>query len=385
MSVPEVAIVGAGPVGLALALALRQNGIACQLLDARTCGALRDDRRVLALSHGSRQVLERLGAWNGLGATPIATIHVSQQGGLGRSLLTAAEEGLPALGYVADAGALGTALASACDAAGLAVQHQTRVERTELRPGAAVLHCSTPLGRDEASAGLVAWAEGAIDQRADVRAEVAGRDYGQQAIAATVATHPPHGNRAFERFMPSGPIALLPHGKDYALVLSAAREDAAALLALDDAAFLSRLQQAFGGRLNFSAIGERVAFPLGLRYRRKPVGDRAVWLGNAAQTLHPVAGQGFNLALRDVSELARLLRDHAGDCGDAALLARYAAARRLDRRGVIGFTDSLIHLFAGANPLLHHGRGAGLLLLDLLPAARSFVARRMIFGARAWP
>ena len=161
-------------------------------------------------------------------------------------------------------------------------------------------------------------------------------------------------------------------------------DESAGLLALDDCDFLARLNSAFSGRHSFFSASERSAFPLGLRYRQTPVAERCVWLGNAAQTLHPVAGQGFNLALRDVSQLVRLLQDKPTDCGGALLLARHAAARKLDRHGAIGFTDGLIRLFGVRNNWAGHARGAGLLALDLLPAARRFLAQRMIFGARGW-
>jgi 2-octaprenyl-6-methoxyphenol hydroxylase len=184
--------------------------------------------------------------------------------------------------------------------------------------------------------------------------------------------------------MASGPVALLPQGNRFALVWTVPGDICAGLLALDEQDFLSQLHDIFSGRFEFTEVGERSAFPLGLRFRESPVGDRAVWLGNAAQTLHPVAGQGFNLALRDVAQLARLLREGAPDCGSAVLLARHAAARRLDRRSTIGFTDGLVRLFGIREALAGHARGAALLALDLMPAARRFLARRMIYGARGW-
>lgn len=377
----RVAIIGAGPAGLALGLSLAQANIDCRIIDARPRGAASHDRRVLALSHGSRQALERLDAWPAQAATPIASIHVSQKGSLGRSLIRADEENLPALGYVIDAGALSARLADACAGKGIVVQHEARVDAIEAQGKSARLQCSTTDGMRGMEASLVACAEGAIGGDAGI----ARRDYAQQAIVATVQPREPHRHRAWERFTPTGPIALLPHAGGFAVVWTVADDAAAALLGLDDAAFLARLEQAFGGRFGFVSAGERIAFPLGLRYRQEPVGARMAWLGNAAQTLHPVAGQGFNLALRDVSTLAALLRGHDGDPGDAALLARYAAARRLDRGATMAFTDALIRIFAGDNAVLRHARGAALALLDLLPPARSFLARRMIFGARAWP
>jgi 2-octaprenyl-6-methoxyphenol hydroxylase len=375
-----VTIVGGGPVGLALALHLQQAGIGCAVLDARPDGALQADRRVLALSHGSRQILERVGAWRSLDATPIAAIHVSQQGRFGRTLIRARDAGVPALGYVAEAGKVGVALAQACADAGVAVLHETRILGAESRADRALLRIAEAQGETAREAQLIAWAEGAVSgMNESVR-----RDYRQQAIVATLQTRQPSGNVAYERFMASGPVALLPQGNRFALVWTVPGDICAGLLALDEQDFLSQLHDIFSGRLEFTEVGERSAFPLGLRFRESPVGNRAVWLGNAAQTLHPVAGQGFNLALRDVAQLARLLREGASDCGSAVLLARHAAARRLDRRSTIGFTDGLVRLFGIREALAGHARGAALLALDLMPAARRFLARRMIYGARGW-
>jgi 2-octaprenyl-6-methoxyphenol hydroxylase len=357
----SVAIVGGGPAGMALALAFHHHGIAAEIFDARARGAARGDKRILALSYGARQILERIGAWHGIPATAIATIHVSQRGRLGRTVIRAEEEEVPALGYVLAASELAVALDQAVAAAGVVYHEHRKVDASET-----------------AGFALTAWAEGAV---ADTDAVV--RDYGQHAVLCTAATREPHRHIAWERFTPDGPLALLPFGNEYAVVLTCAAGEAPQLVALDDAAFLARLQSRFGTRLAFTAVGPRVTYALGLRYRDDVTAERQVWIGNAAQTLHPVAGQGFNLALRDIWDLARTLAD-AADPGDAALLARYAADRRLDRRGAIGFTDTLVRTFSNDFAPLAHARGAGLLALDLLPPARSFVARRMMFGARSW-
>jgi 2-octaprenyl-6-methoxyphenol hydroxylase len=360
-----VAIVGGGPAGMALALALHRHGIAAEIFDARERGTAKNDKRILALSAGSRQILERLGAWHGIPATAIATIHVSQRGRLGRTRIAAGEQGVPALGYVLAASDLAAVLDAAVAAAGIAYRENEKVSAGET-----------------AAFPLTAWAEGAV---ADADAIV--HDYGQHAVLCTAATREPHRHVAWERFTADGPLALLPYGtnegNEYAVVYTCAAEQAPQLAALDDTAFRARLQAQFGTRLTFTAVGPRAGYALGLRYRRDIVGERQVWVGNAAQTLHPVAGQGFNLALRDIWELARTLAD-AVDPGDATLLARYAASRRLDRRGAIGFTDTLVRAFSNDFAPLAHARGAGLLALDLLPPARSFVARRMMYGARAW-
>jgi 2-octaprenyl-6-methoxyphenol hydroxylase len=178
---------------------------------------------------------------------------------------------------------------------------------------------------------------------------------------------------------------VLPYGQACAIVHTASPEHADQLLDDHDDAYLGRLQRHFGQRLRFSAVSDRARFPLLLRYRPNPVGERTLWLGNAAQTLHPVAGQGFNLALRDVWACAQTLLRNPGDPGQPATLAAYAQARQLDRSGTIRFTDGLVRLFSNNNPLLKHARGAGLFALDLLPGPRHFIAKRMMFGARAWP
>jgi 2-octaprenyl-6-methoxyphenol hydroxylase len=347
---------------MALGLALKLHGINAEIFEARERAAVRRDPRVLALSDGARQILDWLGVWSGLPATPIETIHISQRGGFGRTLLRAGEMEVKALGWVLPAADLIAALDAALDASGIVYRDKTRV-------GAG----------DTAHFKLTAFAEGAVDPAAGTR-----RDYAQHAVLCDVRVAAPHRNVAWERFTNEGPVALLPLGDGYSVVLTCADDVLGEIMSLDDAAFLARLQQRFGTRHRFTETTSRVAYPLGLRYRQDPAGERQVWLGNAAQTLHPVAGQGFNLALRDIWELAQ----HAGgaaDPGAPEVLAAYAGGRRTDRRGAIAFTDLLIDGFASDFAPIRHVRGAGLLALDLVPALRNFVAKRMIFGARAWP
>ena len=360
---------------MSLALALHKQGIAAEIFDARGRGAGLNDSRILALSHGTRQTLEWLGAWQGIDATPIRTIHVSQRGHLGRSVISAEQEVIPALGYVCSAHELYTTLDKAVKAANIGYRDNSRIEAVN----AEAQHVNFLAGGENCRAQLVAYAEGVVDNATDIKS----RDYDQHAVTTIVtASEAPQG-RAWERFTAKGPIALLPFGQAFALVQTCSPEAAGALTAMPAKDFLTQLQDCFGQRLRFTGVGPRHSFPLGLRYRHEAVAERQVWLGNAAQTLHPVAGQGFNLALRDVRELARTLVN-AGDSGAPDLLQRYASKRRLDRHSTIGFTDTLVRLFSNDNPLLGHACGAGLLGLDLLPAARSFLARRMMFGARAW-
>jgi 2-octaprenyl-6-methoxyphenol hydroxylase len=345
---------------MALALALKLHGVTAEIFEARDRAAVRRDARVLAISEGGRQILDWLGVWSGLSATPIETINISQRGGFGRSHLRAAEFDLKALGWVLPASDLIAALDAAVARAGIVFHENKKV-------GAG----------DTAHFALTAFAEGAVDAGVGIV-----RDYAQHAVLCSVDVAEPHRNVAWERFTSEGPVALLPLGERYAVVLTCADAALAEVKALEDAAFLALLQQRFGSRHRFTAASPRSSYPLGLRYRWKPVGERQVWLGNAAQTLHPVAGQGFNVGLRDIWELASRA-GAAADPGAPAVLAAYARGRRLDRVGAIRFTDLLVDAFACAP--LKHARGAGLLALDLLPHLRSFVARRMIFGARAWP
>ncbi|WP_297364661.1 FAD-dependent monooxygenase [Thauera sp.] len=425
--VHDLLIVGAGPVGLALALALKDAGLDIVLADARAREAVTKDPRDLALAHGTRLTLQRLGVWNGLPHTAIEHIHISHQGGLGRTLIDATEHDLPALGYVASAGALAAALRKAVDAAGIPVFDETEI--TNLAAGEDdVIASLAGAGRSAPTlrARLAACAEGGL-RAGDPN--VVEHDYGQHALIADVQVAGGHRHTAFERFTPQGPVALLPKGEGYALVHVARPDTADELLTLDDAAYLARLQAHIGGRARLTGVGARLRYPLVLRYRRWTIAQRTVWLGNAAQTLHPVAGQGFNLALRDVwaladtllkqreADLAAVSRPRPGgaastggdtessagestgtteadgpkpepaafDPGRPEILAAYARARGLDRLGTIRFTDTLVRVFSNDFGALRHARGAALCALDLISPLRNFVARRMMFGARAWP
>lgn len=377
----RIAIIGAGPLGLAAALALHRHGHSVQVFDARPAGAAERDNRTLALSHGSRELLELLGAWPAAQATAIEHILVSQQGGGGRTRIEAAEHRLPALGYVVAARHLASSLRQRVEAAAIPVHHGIRVGACEASGEHIRLALETEQGEQtQARARLALRCEGFIPAEEAARQ----RDYDQHALICLATPAAPHGKLAHERFTARGPIALLPCGNQYAVVWTVPADTATPLMDASDADWISAINEALGGLARITSIHERAHHPLGLRMRREITAARSVWLGNAAQTLHPVAGQGFNLALRDIWELADTLIG-AEDPGQPALLARYAARRRLDREGAAGFTDLLVRGFSNDSPLLTHLRGAGLIALDAFPPLRRFITKRMIYGARAWP
>jgi len=376
----DVLVVGGGPVGAALTLALRGTGLAVGLLEARAPHAAADPRPI-ALSHGSRLILERLGVWERLApATPILRIHVSQRGGFGRVELDAREARLPALGYVLDYSQLAVAFARALEAGGGAQPIRGAASVLEAEAGAAVVRFAVGGDTGRASARLLAVADGGALPVAPVRT----RDYGQATVTARVTCGAPHQNVAYERFTPEGPLAILPDGEAVALVWTTTPARAQQLCALTETGFLAQLQESFGNRLGtFKSAGSRAWYPLALKVAARTAEPRTVVLGNAAQTLHPVAGQGLNLGLRDAWELAAMLRgcDRAEIGGPRQILA-YGARRRLDRSGGILFTDTLVRLFSNEFTPLRLARGLGLAVLGAVPPARDFVVRRMTFGTR---
>ena len=379
MSHYDVVVIGGGPVGAALALDLQSASVSVALLESRQGAVEAAGVRPLALSHGSRLILERLQVWPRLKpATPIARIHVSHRGRFGRAALAAHEAHVPALGYVVDYAGLLDVLDSALCASRATVVRGARVGSIAHDDVSAHVEFTTPEGVRECIASLVVVAEGAAAV-ADVEIETI--DYGQSALTALIDTEADHKETAYERFTPQGPVALLPFGHRYALVWTQQSDDAVALERASAPEFLARLQRAFGDRVGrFLSVSARTTHPLALRVARQTTWGRAVLVGNAAQSLHPVAGQGFNLGLRDAWELGAEIKR----CGarDRGLLERYVAKRRLDRAGGVALTDGLIRVFSSDFLPLALARGAGLTLLDSLPPLKSFFVRRMMFGAR---
>ena len=374
----DIAIVGAGPVGAALAALLVPGGRTVRVLEARE-GPSRD-ARTLALSQASREFLEEAGGWPATGVTPIVDIHVSQKGGPGRTLIAAGDQGLAALGYTVAYAALEAVLERRLAGLGASVSWGTACESIALGADGATLQIA---GGGRLEARLLVLADGGVNARRIPGLAYSEKDYGQVAITGPVRTDRPHGGRAYERFTPRGPVALLPVEDRYALVWTETPDETARILALDDGAFLARLQAHFGDRAGrFVAAGPRTSFPLKLRTINSTIALRTVIAGNAAQAMHPIAGQGLNVGLRDAASLASILRaDPSGDPGAAGVLEAYRGSRRRDAGRGVAFTDLLVGAFMDDRRLPTWGRGAALTLLDLVPPARRLLADRMIHGA----
>ena len=374
----DVAIVGAGPVGATVAALLAGRGLGIEVFEARAAPS--SDARTLALSDASRERLEEARAWPAEAATPITSIHVSQRGGPGRTLITAQDQGLAALGYTVPYATLEARLAERLAATGTPVRYGRQCTGIALEPGGASLRFDDG---EAVEARLLVLADGGANAARIPGIAFVEKDYRQQAVVAAVQADRPHGGRAFERFTASGPMALLPVESRYALVWTASPTEAERLRALPEPAFLEELQSAFGDRAGrFVSAGPRSAFPLKLRWVNTPVALRTAIIGNAAQALHPIAGQGLNLGLRDAAALAAgIASTPREELGGEAMLARYRAMRQRDASRGIAFTDLLVSVFSGERRALAWARGLALTALDLFPPARRILAERMIHGA----
>jgi 2-octaprenyl-6-methoxyphenol hydroxylase len=379
----DVVIVGAGPVGGALALALADADLDVVAVDARAAGGTLRGDRSLALSHGARLIFERLAVWPRLAAvagavTPIVEIDISQAGGFGVTRLVAEEQGLPALGYVVSYRALQAAIDEA-------------LKRTRIPVRFGVTAASVAGSAADVAVALEGDA-GTLRGRLAVVADGTGtavtgiarhlRDYGQVALIAKVGMQNHHRGVAFERFTPEGPLALLPEGDHYGLVWTMTPAKAESMLAASDDAFLAALAHHFGMRVSgFARVTERRTFPLRLEFARPTVAPRSVVIGNAAQALHPIAGQGFNLGLRDAHELGQeIIRTPQEALGGDPMLTAFASRRRPDRYASIAFTHGLARIFATDAPLVRWPRGFALTLLDAVPPVKKAFTRAMLFG-----
>jgi 2-octaprenyl-6-methoxyphenol hydroxylase len=379
----EVAIVGGGMVGASLALALAGTGREVVLIEAQAPDSgthTSFDERTTALSNGARRIFATLEVWEAIAAqaAAIRRIHVSDAGHFGFARLDAAEHDLAAFGYTVGNRHLGAVLWQALQRrGGVQLWNPAQVLAVALAADGATLTVQGPAGERPLRARLVVAADGAdsmVKRAAGIPSEAT--PYDQVALVTNVRCDCSAGATAYERFTHSGPLALLPRGDGgYALIWTLPPTLLPGLLDCSEAEFCRRLQQRFGWRAGrFVQVGRRASYPLELVRARASNGPRVALIGNAAQALHPVAAQGFNLGLRDAATLAELIAG-ADDPGDAGLLAEFARRRVADRSGMIAFTDRLVRLFTDRRLPIALARDLGLLLFDLAPPAKRALSR----------
>ena len=395
MNRADIAIIGGGLVGASLALALqgqaKARGWKIVLIEPFAPGDSFQpsyDARSSALSFGTRQIYEQLGVWQEVErrAEPIRQIQVSDRGRFGSARLDAAEEGVPALGYVVENAWLGQCLWQGLDGDVVSWRCPAEVTAMQAVEGGYRLQLDDDTSLDCSLAVLADGGRSSLREQLGIH--VRHRPYDQSAVIANITPGEAHRGQAFERFTEQGPMALLPLPDNRcALVWTRLGTDAKRLVDLDERSFLAELQGVFGYRLGaLRQVGVRHLYPLALVEAQEQVRPHLVVLGNAAHSLHPIAGQGFNLSLRDVQSLAEALLAGPQQPGDLATLRGYHERQRLDQAMTIGFSDHVTRLFGTRQPLLATGRNLGLLGLDLLPPAKRWFARQaMGLGTRPDP
>ena len=377
----DVLIIGGGLIGLCSAAALGALGYRVLVAEKRAEGAAGNDRRVLALSEGSRLILNRLGIWSRMAdVTTITEIIVSDQGNPTTVALRATECDVPALGYVTPFDHLMLALMQhlrTLNHVTLRYDCEARLLDTNDRSARASLTGSSD---EQVSASLVVHAEGGSDSFAR---DDTHKDYGQWAIVTEIQTDLAQRGSAREHFTEHGPVALLPLREHHSVIWTVPESERVTFLSMHSAEFTHRLESCLGLQPDtVREMGVRAGFPLKLRKARRTVETRAIRLGNAAQQLHPVAAQGFNLGLRDVWALHECLWESPIDPGAAVHLDRYARERRQDREVSVWITDSMVEVFGSRNPLLRASRGAALTAFAKFKSLRAILAQRMMFGSR---
>lgn len=382
----NIVIVGGGPVGATLALMLGQQGINVTVLEARAKGAAYEEKRALALSSGSREMLEKIGVWQQVkpSVTNINTIHISQQGSLGRSLLKAQDHQLEALGYVVYYGALAQALDDGlkkCPSVQLI--YEAQAQKIAHHADFSTVDFQQNNIIQQLNSRLVVLADGgrSLDEIEGLTRET--KAYGHDALIAKISAELPHNGIAYERFTPNGPMALLPNGvRDFSLVWTGKSEYVAPLMQLSDAEFLEQFHAEFGDRVGkFLQVDKRMTFPLKLSKLVETDFQYLVVIGNAAQTMHPVAGQGFNVGMRDAESLAKIILATSSErLGDANMLAEYQKTRVKDTRNGLMFTDFLVNIFSNDFIGLHPLRSLGLGVFELFKPAKNFLVRKMSYG-----
>lgn len=382
----DILIVGAGLIGNCLVLALQNSGLRVAFVESNAPAQLQNSLatdKTLAISAGSRKILQALNIWVKIQnhATAIKAVHVSDQGHFGKVRLSAKKTGVNALGYVVNAGNMERCVAD------LAMRTNSKLfcpaKVINLMVGAESINVSLKQQQQEInlSTKLLIGADGgqsSVRRLLNIPQKIT--DYGQTALVTTIKTSLPHNNIAFERFTANGPLALLPINKQECSVVWTCSHETAKQLILDgEEDFIAKLQRCFGYKLGlFTLIAPRRSFPLSLRRVQTLLAERTVVIGNAANQLHPVAGQGFNLGFRDVARLAEMLieqQQNKSDIGSQSFLKKYAQVRQKDQHKIIGFTDSIVKVFSSDLPSLVLARGISLAIIDNIPVLKTIFTK----------
>jgi 2-octaprenyl-6-methoxyphenol hydroxylase len=388
----DIVIVGGGMVGATLACALSDVDCRIAIVERFPYQSEQQpsyDDRSIALAYGSRKIFEGMGLWEQLRphVEPIHRIHISDRGHFGVTRLDCQDEGTDALGYVVENRAMGRVLNERLSQLGhVDFICPASVENLLQNEDFAELQINRNGQLSTIHARLVVAADGTqstIRELLDI--PVTKWEYGQTAIIANVTPQKMHHNMAYERFTDTGPLAMLPmtpcDGEQRCSLVCVVRDEQVDdMMSLSDENFLAFLQQRFGYRLGkLLKAGSRHAYPLTLIRARDHIGVRVAMIGNAAHTLHPIAGQGYNLGIRDVAVLAELIAD-ALSCGEdpgaLSVLRQYEGWRKRDHRSVIAFTDGLARIFSNPLPPVKLARNLGLILTDMSPSIKTFLSRR---------
>ncbi len=378
----DIVIVGAGMAGATLALALSRLNYNILLIDRHPPQAPVQpsfDDRSIALSRASMAIMDYLGLWQLVKeqCQAIEHIHVSDRGHLGISRLHATDFNETELGCVIENRVLGVCLQQQLTAA-TAIQVKAPAQILQIQPQSNLLHYACDGDNFEVEYKVLVAADGGQSQvRQLLNIDTQQKDYQTTALIANVTTEVAHNNWAYERFTEDGPLALLPMTQQrLSLVWSLQPDAAARLLDCSEQQFIKQLQSAFGFRLgHFQQVGQRACYPLSLITTAAHQYAKVAFIANAAQSIHPIAGQGFNLGLRDIIGLYDLLKQQGLEDCDLSL---FQQLRQQDRQQTIGLTDGLLSLFANRYPLLTEARNIALNLLDICPIAKQQLAQQFM-------
>jgi len=393
----DIVIVGGGMIGASLGIVLHGHGLKVAIVEANKFNVSTQpnyDDRAIALAYGSRCIFEGMGLWSKMQefVTPINNIHISDQGHFGVTRINHRDENVEALGYVITAREMGKVLLKSLKTKkDIHVISPATLTELKFAPDHAVCHVETASGTQDLKTRLVIAADGGHSTvRKMLGFTASNRSYEQTAIIANVSTELAHHNVAYERFTPNGPLAMLPMPEERcSIVWTHTNNQAQKIMALNDADFIQELQKSFGNRLGkITNVGKRQSYPLSLVRAKQQIQHRLVLIGNAAHTLHPIAGQGFNLGLRDVAALAQLIieaQESKTDIGHIDLLSHYSKWRKHDQEIITGFTHSLVKIFSTAFGPLALARNMGLVATDIMPPLKHVLAKHTMGMAGKLP